>query len=163
MFLVRKNPDCVGCQVTTLQSQYILATEGCWSLNQNPKSEKDTLQFMFIEFRRFLPLSVMLLSQRFKLFSLQLVCVSAVDKCLTPLSVISSAQRFKLFSLQLVCVSIGHKWLTPLSVISLSPNFNPFSSQKPWLCWLPGNNFAISIHPIATEGCWSLNENLKFL
>ena len=37
MFLVRKNPDCVGCQVTTSQSQYILATEGCWSLNQNPK------------------------------------------------------------------------------------------------------------------------------
>ena len=37
MFLVRKNTDCVGCQVTTSQSQYILATEGCWSLNQNPK------------------------------------------------------------------------------------------------------------------------------
>ena len=37
MFLVGKNPDCVGCQVTTSQSQYILATEGCWSLNQNPK------------------------------------------------------------------------------------------------------------------------------
>ena len=37
MFLVRKNPDCVRCQVTTSQSQYILATEGCWSLNQNPK------------------------------------------------------------------------------------------------------------------------------
>ena len=37
MFLVRKNPDCVGCQVTTSQSQYILATDGCWSLNQNTK------------------------------------------------------------------------------------------------------------------------------
>ena len=37
MFLVRKNPDCVRCQVTTSQSQYIQATEGSWSLNQNPK------------------------------------------------------------------------------------------------------------------------------
>ena len=37
MFLVGKNPDCVRCQVTTSQSQYILATEGCWSLNQNTK------------------------------------------------------------------------------------------------------------------------------
>ena len=48
------------------------------------------------------PSAVMLLYARFKLFSLQLVCVSAVDKCLTPLSVMLLSKRFKLFSLQLV-------------------------------------------------------------
>ena len=93
------------------------------------------------------PSAVMLLLQRFKLFSLQLVCVSAVDKCLTASSVILLYPRFKLFSLQLVCVSAVDKCFTPSSVMLLSPRFNLFSSQKPWLCWLPGNNFAISIHP----------------
>ena len=60
---------------------------------------------MFNEFTRFLTLSVMLLCSRFKLFSLQLVCVSAVDKCLTPSSVTLFPLRSKMFSLQLVCVS----------------------------------------------------------
>ena len=36
IFLVHQT-DCVRCQVTTSQSQYILATEGCCRLNQNPK------------------------------------------------------------------------------------------------------------------------------
>ena len=91
--------------------------------------------------------SVILLNPRYKLFSLQLVCVSAVHKCLTASSVILLPKRFKLFSLQLVCVSAVDKCLTPLSVIRLLLRFNLFSSQKPWLRWLPGNNFAISIHP----------------
>ena len=51
----------------------------------------------------------MLLPMRSKLFSLQLVCVSAVDKCLTPSSVVLLTTRFKLFSLQLVCVSAVDK------------------------------------------------------
>ena len=72
MFLDRKNPACIRCQVIASQSQYILATEGsCRSLNQNPKflqqgniyiadsAKKTTSQFMFIEFKRLLPLSVM--------------------------------------------------------------------------------------------------------
>ena len=65
---------------------------------------------MFIDFTRFLPLSVMLLSQRFKLFSVQLVFVSAVDKCFTPSSVMLLPPRFKLFSVQLVFVSAVDKW-----------------------------------------------------
>ena len=72
---------------------------------------------MFIEFRRFLPLSVMLVPQRYKLFSLQLVCVSAVAKCLTASSVMLLRLRYKLFSLQLVCVSAVAKCLTPSSVM----------------------------------------------
>ena len=95
----------------------------------------------------FTPSSVMLLSSRIKLFSLQLVCVSAVDKCFTPSSVMLLSPRFKLFSVQLACVSAVDKCSTPSLVMLLSPRFNLFSSQKPWLCWLPGNNFAISIHP----------------
>ena len=47
------------------------------------------------------PSAVMLLYARFKLFSLQLVCVSAVDK-LTPSAVMLLYARLKLFSLQLV-------------------------------------------------------------
>ena len=43
---------------------------------------------MFIEFTRLLPFWVIGLSLRFKLFSLQLVFVSAVDKRSTPSSVI---------------------------------------------------------------------------
>ena len=43
MFSVRQT-DCVCCEVTTSQSQYILATKGCWSLNQSkykiPSTEK---------------------------------------------------------------------------------------------------------------------------
>ena len=55
--------------------------------------------------------------------------------------------RFKLFSVQLVFLSAVDKCFTPSSVMLLYPRFNLFSSQKPWLCWFPGNNFAISIHP----------------
>ena len=91
--------------------------------------------------------SVMLLPSRLKLFNLQLVCVSAVAKCLTASSVMLLPSRLKLFNLQLVCVSAVAKCLTPSSVMLLYMRFNIFSSQKPWLCWLPGNNFAISIHP----------------
>ena len=73
---------------------------------------------MFIEFKRVLLFWVILvLSSRPKLFSLQLVCVSAVDKCLTASSVILLYPRFKLFSLQLVCVSAVDKCLTPSSVM----------------------------------------------
>ena len=74
---------------------------------------------MFIDFRRSSPLSVMLLFSRCKLFSLQLVCVSAVDKCLTPLSLMLLYARPKLFSLQLVCVSAVDKRLTASSVMWL--------------------------------------------
>ena len=91
--------------------------------------------------------SVILLCERFKLCSLQLACVSAVDKCLTASSVILLLERFKLCSLHLACVSAVDKCLIASSVILLYPRSNLFSSQKPWLCWLPGNNFAISIHP----------------
>ena len=97
---------------------------------------------------RFLPFWVIRLSLRYKLFNLQLVCVSAVAKCLTASSVMLLPSRLKLFNLQLVCVSAVAKCLTPSSVMLLYMRFNIFSSQKPWLCWLPGNNnFAISIHP----------------
>jgi len=64
---------------------------------------------MFSGFRRFLPLSVMLLSLRYKLFSLQLACLSAVAKCFTPLSVMLLPMRSKLFSLQLASVSAVDK------------------------------------------------------
>ena len=84
---------------------------------------------------------------RYKLFSLQLVCVSAVDKCLTPSPVMMLWLRAKLFSLQLVCVSAVDKCLTASSVILLSLRFKLFSLKRPWLCSLPDNNFAISIHP----------------
>ena len=47
----------------------------------------------------------MLLFVRFNLFSVQLVCVSAVAKCFTPSSVMLLTPRSKLFSVQLVCVS----------------------------------------------------------
>ena len=93
------------------------------------------------------PSSVMLLRLRFKMFNLQLVCVSAVDKCFTPSSVMLLYSRFKLSSLQLVCLSAVDKCLTPSSVMLLPLISNLSSSQKPWLCSLPGNNFAISIHP----------------
>ena len=89
----------------------------------------------------------MLLSARSKLFNTQLVCVSAVAKCLTPSSVMLLSARFKLFSVQLACESAVARCLTASSVMLLSARFNIISSQKPWLCWLPGNNFAISIHP----------------
>ena len=82
---------------------------------------------MFNEFKRFLPLSVMLLSSRSKLFSLQLVCVSAVDKCLTASSVMLLLMRFKLFSVQLVCVSAVAKCLTASSVMLLFLRFKPVS------------------------------------
>ena len=74
---------------------------------------------MFNEFRRFLLLPVKLLSQRYKLFNLQLVCVSAVDKCLTASSVMLLFPRCKLFSLQLVCVSAVAKCLTASTVMLL--------------------------------------------
>ena len=77
----------------------------------------------------FIPSSVMLLPPRYKLFSLQLVRVSAVDKCSTPLSVILLYQRFKLFSLQLVRVSAVDKCSTPLSVMLLYARFKLFSLQ----------------------------------
>ena len=64
-----------------------------------------TSQFISIEFTRSLPFWVISLSRRFKLFSVQLVCVSALAKCLTALSVMLLPARSKLFSLQLVCVS----------------------------------------------------------
>ena len=60
---------------------------------------------MFIEFTRLSPFWVILLLKRYKLFSLQLVCVSAVDKCLIPSSVMLLNPRFKLFSSQLVSFS----------------------------------------------------------
>ena len=94
----------------------------------------------------FTPLSVMLLTPRFKLLSLQLVCVSALDKCLTPSSVMMLRLRYKAFSLHLVCVSALDKCLTASSVIWFLVRLNLLSSPN-WLCSFPGNNFAISLHP----------------
>ena len=51
----------------------------------------------------------MLLPPRFKLFSLQLVCVSALHKCLTALSVMFIRSSCKVFSLQLVFMSAVDK------------------------------------------------------
>ena len=76
-----------------------------------------TTQFMLIDFRRFLSFWVILLSKRVKTFSLQLVCVNAVYKCLTDSAVMRLEWRTKLFSLQLVCVNAVYKPLTPSSVI----------------------------------------------
>ena len=45
--------------------------------------------------------------------------MSAVDKCLTPSSVMLLLLRFKLFSLQLACVSAVDKCLTPSAVMLL--------------------------------------------
>ena len=75
---------------------------------------------MFIEFRRFSALSVMLVPSRIYLFSLQLACVSAADKCLTASSVMLLNLRSKLFSLQLACVSAVDNCFTPSSVKLLS-------------------------------------------
>ena len=62
-----------------------------------------------------------------RVFSLQLVCVSAVDKCLTASWVMLLYPRFKLSSLQLVCVSAVDKCLTASSVMLLFPRFKLFS------------------------------------
>ena len=69
---------------------------------------------------------------RDRLFSLQLVCVSDVDKSLTPSSVMLLRLRFKLFSLQLVCVSAADKCLipsVPSTVMMLQLRFKLFSLQ----------------------------------
>ena len=95
--------------------------------------------------------SVMLLYPRVKLFSLQLVCVSAVDKCLTASSVMLLPKRFKLFSLELVCVSAVDKCFTPLPVIWLLLRFNLFSSQKPD-CRCQVTTLQCQ-YILATEGC----------
>ena len=90
--------------------------------------------------------SVISFLARSKLFNWQLLCVSAEDKCLTPSLVIWLAARVKVFTLQLRCVSAGVKCFTPSSVIWAPMRDKNSSSQKPWLCSLPLNNFAISIH-----------------
>ena len=89
---------------------------------------------------------------RSKLFSLQLVCVSAIDKCLTASSSMPLPKRFKLFSLQLVCVSAVAKCLTALSVMLLCPRFNLFSSQNPD-CVRCQVTTSQSQYILATEGC----------
>ena len=102
----------------------------------------------------FTPSSVTWLLPRFKLLILQLVCVSAMAKCFTPSSVTWLLPRFKLLILQLVCVSAVAKCFTPTSVTWLPKRFNLFSSQNPWLFSLPGNNFAIPIHPSDWRWLW---------
>ena len=61
-------------------------------------------------------LSVILLPMRFKLFSLQLLSLSAAAKCLAALSVNLLFSRFKLFSLQLLSFNAAVKCSAPLSV-----------------------------------------------
>ena len=100
------------------------------------------LECVSAEVNCFAPSSVIWFFSRDKLFSLQFVCVSATVRCLTP-SVILLSMRRKSVSLQLVCVNAVTKWWTPLSVIGLKWTVKLLS----WLCSLPQNNLASSIHP----------------
>ena len=73
--------------------------------------------------------------------------MSALVKCSTPLSFIQLYSRPKLFSLQLLFMSAVVKYFTPSFVILLELRFKTFRLQKPWLWSLPPNNLEISMQP----------------
>ena len=73
--------------------------------------------------------------------------MSALVKCSTPSSVISFPERPKLFSLQLLFMSAVLMYFTPSSVILLSMRSKRFRLQKLWLWSLPPNNLEISMQP----------------
>ena len=75
--------------------------------------------------------------------------MSALVKCSTPLSFIQLYSRPKLFSLQLLFMSAVVKYFTPSFVILLELRFKTFRLQKPWLWSLPPNNLEISTQPNA--------------